>query len=191
LANPYIDFRFDGKTPEAVKAAEESAAKMIKDITEETEQNIRNLIASAIRDGIPPYDAARMISSMIGLTAKQGQAAMKYREQLIEDGLSLDTVNEKVDEYSDKLLSDRGETIARTEIMDALNNGQDVVWQQAQDEGLLSKNATKEWIVTPDDALCPQCEAYDGETVPIGDDFEDGDPPLHPNCRCTIAIGEP
>lgn len=186
-----INFRFDADTPEALANAKKIAAKMIVEISKETEANIRNLIANAIAEGIPPYDAARTIRPLIGLTSAQGQAALKFRRQLIDNGLPLEKVNGQVDRYATKLLNSRADRIARTEIMDALNNGQNEAWIQAQEQGYLSVNATKEWIVTPDDVLCPECEPMDGRTVPINGEFPNGDPPLHPSCRCTIAIGTP
>lgn len=186
-----IDFKFDDKAEAAQEVAERQAASMVTNITKETEANIRNLIAKAIREGIPPYDAAHAIQKMIGLTAAQGQAAMNYRKELINNGLTLAQVNRKVEDYADELLEERALTIARSEIMDALNTGQDEAWQQAQDEGFLSEEATKEWITTPDETLCPECDAMDGQSVPVGEEFKDGDPPLHPNCRCTVGIGKP
>lgn len=185
-----IDFSFDSTDEDAIAAAEELAATMITDITDETEASIRNLIADAIREGIPPYDAARLIHDTIGLTSAQGQAAMKYRTQLIDNGLAIDKVDEKFAEYADGLLETRAEMIARTEIMGALNAGQDRAWQQAQDEGLLSAGAEKEWILSED--ACDDCQdSADSGPVPIGEEFDDGDPPLHPNCRCTIGISTP
>lgn len=185
-----INFSFDDKAKAAVKAAEEQAAEMIANITAETEANIRALIVDAIRSGKSPYEAAEAIHDLIGLTAAQGQAASKYRQQLKDNGLDLATIDEKTQEYADELLDRRAETIARSEIMDALNSGQNEAWSQAQDEGLLSEDATKEWIVTASET-CDECLAYDGKQVLISDEFEDGDPPLHPNCRCTIGIGKP
>lgn len=166
------------------------AAKMIVEITDETEANIRNLIAEAIRDGIPPYDAARTIVPLIGLTSAQGQAVLKYREELINNGLSIDKVNDEVDGYAEDLLAKRADNIARTEILDALNAGQEEAWQQAQDEGLLSERATKEVILSED--ACPICqEIADDGPIPIGDDFSEDGPPFHPQCRCTVGISEP
>lgn len=75
--------------------------------------------------------------------------------------------------------------------MGALNTGQNEAWAQAQDEGILSADATKEWITTPDELTCPECEPMDGKTVPLQSEFPEGDPPLHPNCRCTLGIGRP
>lgn len=184
-----MKFAFDDKAVDAVAFAEEQAAKMITEITDETEANIRALIADAIRSGKSPYDAAESIHDLIGLTAAQGQAAQKYRQQLIDSGLNAIKADEKAQEYADELLDRRAETIARSEIMDALNGGQNEAWAQAQDEGFLSEDATKEWITT-DTETCDECVAYDGQQVSIADEFQDGDPPLHPNCRCTIGIGK-
>lgn len=83
----------------------------------------------------------------------------------------------------------RADLIARTEIMSAANEGQRQAWDQAVDEGLLSETAQRVWIATED--ACPECDALDGETAPLDDDYpgEGGDgPPLHPNCRCTEGI---
>jgi SPP1 gp7 family putative phage head morphogenesis protein len=47
----------------------------------------------------------------------------------------------------------------------------------------------KRWIVAQDE-VCEECEALDGVTVPLGEDFPDegGDgPPYHPRCRCDIV----
>lgn len=184
-------YRFDGDLPDAVKAAKARAAKMVTEISKETERAIRNAIALAIKNGTPPLQAAKEIRELIGLTSAQAQAVLKFREQMKKQGLTQAKIDAAAEKYSTRLLKDRAESIARTEIMDALNAGQQAAWEQAQAEGLLSPNATKEWIVTPDDLLCPECGAMDGKRVPLDEDFEDGDPPLHPNCRCTMGIGAP
>jgi len=87
----------------------------------------------------------------------------------------------------------RAETIARTESMRAANEGQSQLWDQATEAGLLTGNEKQEWIVTPDDRLCPICEPMDGVTVGLDEMFDvDGDqidgPPAHPNCRCTLGL---
>jgi hypothetical protein len=190
MARPLVTFRFDGANQDAVDAAEKMAARMVTEITRETEKNIRNLIAEAISEGIPPYDAARLIVPLIGLTSAQGQAVLKYRAELIDNGLAADKVNSEVDDYAEELLGKRADSIARTEILDALNAGQDEAWQQAQDQGLLTDDATKQVILSED--ACPICVAIADEgPVPIGEDFSEDGPPFHPQCRCTTAIATP
>lgn len=104
------------------------------------------------------------------------------------------TVDQLADEI-EKIIGDetRAETIARTEVMKASNQGHLEAFTQATESGLLTGNETKEWIVTPDDRLCPVCEPMDGVNVPLHGTFDvDGQqidgPPAHPNCRCTVAL---
>lgn len=186
-----ITFAFDNTNVDAQAAALEQGARMITQVSDETERAIRNVVAQSIRDGVPPYEAANNILPLIGLTSAQAAAVQKYRAQLITNGLSLVNVRDQVEVYADTLLESRADTIARSEIMDALNNGQQLAWEQAQEDGILSTDATKEWITTPDELTCPECEPMDGKTVPLDSEFEGGDPPLHPNCRCTIGIAKP
>lgn len=186
-----VEFRFDDAIEAAVTAAQKEAGKMVADISKATEQAIADTISRAIRDNMSPDDAADLISDVIGLSTTQASALANYRERLEAQGLDPEKVEDLVETYADKLIDDRAEAIARTEIMDALNNGASASLEAAQEEGFLSPNATKEWIVTDDDRLCSQCEPYDGKTVPVGEEFPEGDPPLHPYCRCVIAIGEP
>jgi hypothetical protein len=186
----HIDFKFDDTAEDAAKHAEELAAQMVKDISAETEQAIRNAVAEAIREGIPPYDAARLIVPLIGLTSAQAQAVMKYREKLIDNGLTLEKVNEKVDQYADDTLARRGDAIARSEILDALNTAQEDAWAQAQDAGLLSPDATK--IVILSDNPCQICQDIEAEgPVPIDEGFSEDGPPFHTNCECTEGIDTP
>jgi SPP1 gp7 family putative phage head morphogenesis protein len=120
------------------------------------------------------------------------------REQIrdvIEDAFSDQfDVDDLTNEIANIIGDDaRAEVIARTETMRASNEGQLEAWDQAKDAGLLTGTESKEWIVTPDDRLCPICEPMDGITVGLDENFDvDGDqvdaPPAHPNCRCTIGL---
>jgi SPP1 gp7 family putative phage head morphogenesis protein len=166
---------------------------MVAEVTAETRRAIRAIVLRSIREGIPPYDAARLIHSLIGLTERQAQAAANYRASLIDQGLTIARVNTLVDRYVAKKVRERAESIARTEILSALNEGAQESWRQARAEGLLGKGSDKEWIVTPDERLCPYCEPLDGVRVPLDEKFRTGlgevsGPPLHPQCRCTIAV---
>jgi hypothetical protein len=199
-----VTFRFDATNPAAQKVAERQAALMVTEVAEETVRAIRALVVRSIREGIPPYEAARMIrgiirpegaTGMIGLTVPQAQAAMNYRESLINSGLKLDRVDTLMDRYIKKKIRERAKTIARTETITALNRGQQESWKQAQKEGFISKEAEKEWITTPMDA-CEICADLDGQTVPVKDMFESLEgsligPTAHPRCRCAVGLREP
>jgi SPP1 gp7 family putative phage head morphogenesis protein len=72
----------------------------------------------------------------------------------------------------------RAERIARTEVAMADVQGSLIGWQES---GVV---AGKEWKTGG--GPCDECEELDGEVVSLDDDFPDGDPPLHPNCRCDV-----
>jgi hypothetical protein len=189
-------FSFDGTNEAAQRVAERVAAQMVVGISQETEAAIRMLIVRSIREGIPPYDAARLIVELIGLDERRAGAVLNYREQLINEGLSFDRVNILTDRYAAKLLRQRARVIARTEIMAALNEGARESWRQAQRDGLLGPHAVKEWITTPDERLCPLCAPMDGVQVRLKEPFQTPEgpvqgPPLHPQCRCAQAVTEP
>jgi SPP1 gp7 family putative phage head morphogenesis protein len=100
----------------------------------------------------------------------------------------LGEVEAKVDRYIQKKIRERAETIARTEVMQALNQGQIAAWTHAQKAGLLEPGALKERITTDDERLCSICESVDGETVALDAPFSEDGPPAHPACRCTVSL---
>lgn len=105
----------------------------------------------------------------------------------VEDGDPDGAYDDVLDAIGDE---SRAETIARTEIMTAANEGQRMGWDASVEAGLLPEDAKKTWIATEVGA-CPECEALDGETVGLDEEYpnDGGDgPPLHPNCRCTEGI---
>lgn len=105
--------------------------------------------------------------------------------------LDVDELTKRITNLIDD--SERADVIARTETMRAANQGQLEAWDQAEEQGLLTGDEKKEWIVTPDDRLCPICEPLDGEQVDRDGTFNvegeeiDG-PPAHPRCRCAMAL---
>lgn len=108
-----------------------------------------------------------------------------------EQQFDVDTLSDKI---ADLIGDDaRADVIARTESMRAANEGQSQAWDQATEAGLLTGDEKQEWIVTPDDRLCPICEPLDGEQTGLDGTFKvdgveiDG-PPAHPRCRCTIGL---
>lgn len=113
-------------------------------------------------------------------------------EQDIQDAVASALAGDGLDAAYDDILAAVGDEaranmIARTEIMDAANEGLAQGWDQAQEAGLLGSDAKKVWIATS--GCCDECDEVDGEEVPLDEDFSVGDdPPLHPNCRCTMGI---
>jgi hypothetical protein len=186
---------FNRTNPHAVQYAQDLAATMVTRIAGETRAAIRAIVATAFRDGHPIPLQARQIRPLIGLTDRQAIAVLNYRASLEGSGIRADRIDALVGRYARKKLTERAEMIARTETMAASNAGQDALWMQMRDAGLLNPAALRKWIVTDDDRLCPRCMAMVNQLVALDRPFGDPStgatlrwPPLHPRCRCTVAL---
>lgn len=162
----------------------------------------------------------------IGLTAPQERYVARAREELmsgdpaklrayldrarrdkrfdrtvakaIREGKPLDqaTVDRIAGRYSDRLVQLRGETIARTETMQALNASQVEAWDQAiEASGLNRADIRQVWIATADRRTRDSHRHLNGEEIMLGGTFSNGlrypgDPnaPVSEiaNCRCTM-----
>lgn len=95
---------------------------------------------------------------------QEGQSIGELKESILDSGI-----------FSEA----RAEMIARTETAIASIDGKQETMKEILPDGF------KEWLLATD--ACEECEVYDGVVVPIGEDFPEGDPPLHPNCRCDLT----
>lgn len=186
-----LGFRFDLTNPRVFEWIERHAANLVVGIDEESKRAIRTVLERMFRDGIPPRTAAREIRDLIGLTERQITAVENYRLTLGES----DRVGQLTAEYSERLLRQRAENIARTESMTASNQGQHELWRQARDQGFIEPEQKRKWIITPDERLCEICAPVpDNGPVGLDEPFVLGDgsivmnPPGHPQCRCTTAL---
>lgn len=188
-----IGMRFDSTNLFAQAAAKRSAAELVTRITQETRKAIRSMVVRGFADGTPPRELARLIKPIIGLTEKQALAVAKLKSRLIAEGLSQTATAERVASVASRYRRARALTIARTEVIRASADGQMAAWQEAVGKGLLAASSQKVWITTADDRLCRFCRPLDGTVATLGTKFRtalgrvDG-PPLHPNCRCAIAV---
>jgi SPP1 gp7 family putative phage head morphogenesis protein len=74
--------------------------------------------------------------------------------------------------------AERAENIARTETARAQIDGAIAGWKTSGVVG------GRQWKTAED--CCDICQELDGEIVALDEDFDDGDPPLHPSCRCDL-----
>lgn len=176
---------------EAVLWAKARAAELVREISTATRNTLRELATQGIRDGIAPRTTAIRMRSHIGLTQRMSDALLKRPAA-------------QHAAYRAFLIRWRAETIARTETIRAANMGQQFVWREAARQGLFNPSLSQRvWIVTPDDRLCPFCAPMADQLVGFEDDFRSGEivtsrgvrslgsvltPPLHPRCRCAIAL---
>lgn len=197
-----IEGAFDIHSPLVQWAARTMAGNLIRDVSAETKAAVRQIIYEAVRDGVAPREAAKLIRATIGLTRGQAGAVSRLAATL-SDNPNRDRL---VAKYGEKLLRTRALTIARTETIRASNKGQQLAWQEMVRDSLIDTSRFRQrWLVTPDDRLCPVCAPMDGKLVQLGGKFESNErgvlpseresysgatvesPPLHPRCRCALV----
>lgn len=164
------------------------------DVTEATRSTIRKHIEGMFSDGYSARRAATRIRDTVGLTKPGLRRLQKYEERKIAAGVTGDELESLLSKFSRKLIRERALTIARTEGIRAVSEGQSSIWNHAVENGILPQDQEMFWIVTEDDRACPICVPMDGQTIKVGEMFSTGDggqvdaPPAHPNCRCARGL---
>lgn len=169
-------------------------ANLVTNVGSTQRQGIRTAIQAAIEQGLQPRQAAQMIRLHVGLTDRDAGAVAKLRAALVAEGASPDQVLRQVQRKTNRLWRARSMNIARTETMDAVQEGKLQFVNDLASKGEIDPVRTRrKWLVTPDDALCPICRPMAkhplvGLDQPfysshVGEVFK---PPLHPQCRCDV-----
>lgn len=144
---------------------------------------------------VSPDELGRILRPVIGLTPKQAAAVVRFRENLIAEGLPLKKVEHQVGNYAGFLHRYRAERIARTELAFAYNFGQLEAVRQAKEQGYFDGEVVKVWLTADDERTCPHCGALDGQMIGLEETFPGATaklpftyvPPAHPHCRCTVG----
>lgn len=194
---------FDLIDPDVQARAEQQAARLVTQVTEEVRAFIADVTVQAVSGDLTWAQAAARIRTRIGLTDRWALAVEKGRADVLARHLAagmkparaLALADAHAERHRTRLVRVRAETIARTEIMLAQNAGRLDGWRRAQAQGLLPVTARKRWIVAPDGTrrgkVCDVCAPL-GKQPPVllNEPFSTGYlmPPAHPRCRCTAVI---
>jgi HK97 family phage portal protein len=191
-----VTLRFDLLNPQAVAWARSYSGQLITQISEETRAAVRELVARAFEQGVPPASLARQIKPLIGLTRRQAQAVDTFRATLTEAGAT--HIDDRVERYAAAQLRQRSVNIARTETLTSAANGTQMAWETGAAQGFIDRErARRHWVVAWDDRLCLEvCEPIPGlnpDGVKLDEPFQTPIGPLmtptaHPSCRCALAL---
>jgi hypothetical protein len=182
-----LSMRFDMINPRTVQAVRTYGFNLIQQVSNDTRDGIRAVVSNALEFGGHPYDQAREIRNLIGLTDSQANAVTSFRDLLesgdrdaltralrdrrfdstlddalgtaAENTLEPEQIDRMVTAYASRSLNMRAETIARTETLRAANMGAQQAWVQASENGLLVQaDIMQGWGVADDDRLCIYCQ---------------------------------
>jgi SPP1 gp7 family putative phage head morphogenesis protein len=194
-----VTFGFDADRAEASRWAAKEAGSLIVEVVQEQVTVVRDYVSRSLLGEFTPQQVARGLRDTIGLTNQQAGWVENFRERQITERVAagqsfaeaFEASERATQRYHDRIHKYRTETIARTEILRASNEGRREAWEQGVQDGFIGADWVKVWSTEFDARTCDECSPLDGETVRVLDDFPWGDPPLHPNCRCTLNLGEP
>jgi len=185
--------QFDLVNPKAVEWMRNQGGKLITMISDTTRETLKDVIVRAFNEGRPPLVAARDIINHIGLTPRLAMAVANHRSLLEQEGAK--EIEAKVQRYAERLLRYRARMIARTETKEAAIKGQQLLWEQAQRDGLLSQQARKFWLLSADPCkqICRPIPGLNPNGVLVSANFSTPagslqGPPGHPNCRCGMTM---
>lgn len=144
-----------------------------------------------IEDTYVPYKAQASIREMIDRFADSMLATDKDKLTSIildgiESGSSVAEIRDAIKTDFGKYSKTQAERIARTEVLRAASKAEEDAFIQS---GVVE---AKQWLVAPN--ACAICAPYSGKIKKLGKDFyspddsgfQDGNPPLHVNCRCRL-----
>lgn len=136
-----------------------------------------------------PFEIQKVVKSRVEKFAKSMVETDKNKlidmiTEGVQGGSSIPEISGNIRDTFGEFSKTQTERIVRTEVSFASSSAQIDAWEQS---GVVEG---KEWITSDP---CPECEPYDGQVVGLNkafyseSEFADGDPPLHPNCKCAIV----
>jgi len=173
----------------------EHGGELIVQLSEAQHEAIREILRIYILEHpLSPYDLAKVIQPLIGLTSSEAVAVARYRESLVKENLSENVIENLTNKYAEFLLKKRALRIARTELSYAYNRGQLEAIREAKANGFFRGEVIKTWLTAGDERTCEFCQSLDGEVVGLEETYPGATkreqeiltPPAHPMCRCTV-----
>lgn len=179
------------ETARAAKWAEKRSAALVVDVTKGVRGAIRVATADALKRGAHAGELASNLRNVIGLDERRAQAVVNFRTAQLEAGFDPALVETRAAKYASRLLGQRAEAIARTEIFAAVATGRREFWNELVADGVVeAREVTRTWVASGAENMCPECEDLDGETAGLNESFPGGHEgtPAHTSCVCTETL---
>ncbi len=229
LLNDTLDivFNFDQTNVRAVEQMRQSRLRLIREFTQSQVEATRSALTAGIERGINPRQQAVLFRESVGLTGSQQRSVNNFRlllesnsrealtrqlrdrrfDRSIESAirnnqpLSDDQINQMVSRYQERFIKFRSVTIARTEALRAVHQGNKEMFQQAVDNGsLLSEDLIRTWFTARDSRVRDSHVSMNGQVRGLNESFLSGSgsrlefpgDPRAPasevvQCRCVVA----
>lgn len=200
--------------PAAEAWLEVEGGRLVTTVTEETRQAINDVVREAFSAPLTRQEAARRILGLrgFGLNRPQIAALINYTQEIMAGasnpespffGISARRADQLIERRHRRMLRQRASLIAQTEVYDAGQAAQSLLWEEAAAAGDLPRgDYVQEWLTRLVGA-CPRCRALDGAITEIGGVFESrpvasgthagrvirvAQPTVHPRCYCSRRL---
>ncbi len=220
-----IAIGFNQVNERAVSAMQRDRLRLIRQFTAEQRGATRAAIADGISRGLNPVAQARTFRASIGLTTKQQAAVERFRlllrsgssealtrglrdrrfdatiRRAIRSGepLTATQIDRMVSRYSERMVTFRSNTIARTEALRAVHAGNDELYRQAVQDGSLDANQLKrQWVTARDERVRESHVLLNGLVRTLDETFPgtggplrfpgDPDAPASETVQCRCAL---
>lgn len=143
-----------------------------------------------LEDVYIPYDITRAVQQNVekftqSMLDTDRERLNKIIAEGITDGKSVPDIRNLIAAtFEDSISKKQAQVITRTEVLRASNMGNLDAFKQS---GVVE---AKQWLSA---GATDECEQYEGKTQSLStgfyssdNKFQDGNPPLHPNCRCVL-----
>lgn len=121
----------------------------------------------------------RTYSDLEGITGTMDAKISKSLATSLGEGLGAVATASALNDVVSSIGLTRARTLARTETIAAYAKAS---LNAYRDAGLKGVSADVEFATADDEAVCPECDALEGNVYSLDD--ADGIIPVHPNCRC-------
>jgi hypothetical protein len=222
---PTVSISFDPTNARAAMAMRANTLAFIVAFTAKQRAATRQAISAGFVDGAGTLDVARAFRDSIGLTPNQEAAVRSYRAALVANSksaldralrdrrfdrtvaraadtgepLTPEQIDNMVSRYRARSLASRAETIARTEMVKTVAQGQEEGFRQnAEAAGVPDAAVDKAWNTTEDGRERDTHHEMNGQVVGLNEAFQspsgatlrypgDPDAPAEEviNCRCS------
>lgn len=193
-----LSFALDN--PRMLRHGREYIPELVREITQETREALRDVLAAGYEEGRTARQIGRDIRGTVGLTRRQVASVLRLRASMQRRGVDEERIVAAVQREYQRQIRRRAELIARTETIRAYNTGQQAAWEQAAGDGFIdAAEAKRFWIASPSSSgrTCDICEAIARENaqgIGLNEPFQlpgGGTidmPPAHPACRCSVGM---
>ncbi len=172
--------------------AQTQSAEMVVSISRTTRQAIRDVVARGIRENATMAEIARDLRGTIGLTPRDSKALTSKLRTMKKEGASARAIEKESKRLRELMLNRRATTIARTEMVTAIEQAKLQEWAIAIGNGEVPANVKRRWIAKDPCATCRALAAL--KPVPIGQPFVLAtgqafmSPSAHVRCKCSVVL---